>query len=329
MKLISTISLLLIASICFAQACPPAESVKEHNKISALNVTPVSQAPKKPQPFIRRCYSTIPDNHPLLFIDGRRASWKEIIVVNPDEIEKVHFLPDSEAEALFGTEGTFGVIYLTIKSSKGRKLVIMDFVTGSPIPGATVFFTSTGSRDTMVFAANDSGVISTNKLSRSKEYNVLTSAVGFTTLNSKFKNGYFQKEDTILLSREVKYCKEVVVASTRRLRGCRAQGIRCVKVKDREISSIISDSSHFKVFPTVLKAGGTVTFLINNADEKKNTIRIASANGSLVKTLLIPASQEKTPLQVETDPRWSAGIYFIQLLYENGRIGASERIIIQ
>ena len=84
-----------------------------------------------------------------------------------------------------------------------------------------------------------------------------------------------------------------------------------------------------KVYPNPVQEGNMLNLQFNNDDGKEKTIRIVNLDGKILFQQVLKSNERKNLFQLPTDPRWSAGIYFVQLLYENGQVAASEKIIIQ
>ena len=55
------------------------------------------------------------DAKPLLFIDGKRASWDGTPDLNPSEIETVEVLKGKAALKLYGADGKNGVVQITTR----------------------------------------------------------------------------------------------------------------------------------------------------------------------------------------------------------------------
>lgn len=84
-----------------------------------------------------------------------------------------------------------------------------------------------------------------------------------------------------------------------------------------------------KVYPDPVQAGKILNLQFNHGDGQEKIIRIMDRGGKIVLEQVLETNKKKDLFQISTDPRWSAGIYFIQVLYENGRVAASGKVIIQ
>ena len=200
---------------------------------------------------------------------------------------------------------------------------------------ATVSFISVNKKDTLYFIANDIGVVETNKLKQSSEYEMSVSAVGYSTIKQQFKNGYGYRERNVLLSRDIKTCDEVVLSSTlcskKMILGCtlycQVSGMYITAGSDKSIKDRIV--SGFKIYPNPVQKGSAFNIQFNNEDNSDKTVRVLSTDGKIMLQQTLKTNKENGLFQVQTDARWSAGTYFLQLVYENGRILASDKLIIQ
>lgn len=282
------------------------------------------------------CQQTLTsDNEPLFIIDGLPVRGKELSTLKPENIDSIWILKNAAATAIYGSEGSNGVIIISTKKSTDQKLIIKNFLDGRTIPGATVSFISANKKDTLYFVANDSGVIVANKLKQSAEYEMSVSSIGYTPINQNFRNGNGYGERNILLSREIINCEEVIVKfSPTRSNGCGWGYLRC-GIQGVDIT-IVSDKSTIgrivtglKIYPNPLQKGTAFNFQFNIEDGTDKTVRVLSMDGKIMLQQTLKGYQGKDLLQVRADARWAAGTYFIQLVYENGQVLASDKLIIQ
>lgn len=61
-------------------------------------------------------------NEPLIILDGRPISQKEMQVLNPNDIKDITVLKDASATSIYGSRGKNGVIVVTSKNGKVEKL---------------------------------------------------------------------------------------------------------------------------------------------------------------------------------------------------------------
>ena len=105
--------------------------------------------------------------------------------------------------------------------------------------------------------------------------------------------------------------------------------MRVTVTRTWETPGAIQTTAAFKVYPNPISKGGTLNLVFNNDNGKDKMIRIAGLDGRTVLEQKLGSHEGKNLLLLSTDARWSAGIYFVRLFYENGQLAASEKIIIQ
>jgi hypothetical protein len=280
----------------------------------------------------RRCFTG--NNQPLLIIDGVKMELKFLSEVNPAEIQSVEVLKSAPATALLGSDGVNGAIWIETRKSLIRKFIIKDFLDGSGLAGATVSIISIDKKDTMMYVANDSGLVITDKLKKISRYQITVSAVGYQILNVIFENNYRVVEKEILLTREVKTCQEVIISNTNCMMCggttfyCKVSGRRITVGKNTDIEKRIL-LPPFKLYPNPVQKGGIINIEMTSADNKPVKLNLFNQGGQVVFLKEQELYKGANSFTINTDSRWAAGIYFVQLVYENGRVLASEKIIIQ
>ena len=332
MRKMFTLCLLLLYSICFSQ------QITFNSLGEALNgrmpscgvVTYQKKDTIAENRFVIRCATTCLNTEPLIVVDGIPLTRNsDINKISVNDIETVTVLKNPSATAIFGRDGANGVLLVTTKGINERKFIIKDLLDGSRIAGATVSFTSiTDKNDKLQFAANDSGVVVTNKLNRSTNYKTTVSAVGHQTLEGNFGNSYNTETKEILLAREIKTCPEVVVTCFECVRTIHC-GYRITVIKSSEVSNVKQKTESFTVFPNPVSKGRILNIKFKTTDSQKKILRVLSVDGRLLSTIPVNTDKARSGFQIQTDGRWAAGIYFVQLLYENGQVVASEKVILQ
>ncbi|MBL7725708.1 MAG: TonB-dependent receptor plug domain-containing protein [Chitinophagaceae bacterium] len=348
MRKIYTLFLLCISSFCLAQTNDTAKVVITGNcwganktdrkpvpldegvkgKITGLNV----QAAKKDtvnQRIRLRCGGSIDyGNLPLFFMDGIPVENEALTHLKPGDIESIEVLKDAAAQAIYGCRANHGVILITTKGSKLRKFVIKDFVNGEAVSGATVSFISADKKETLMYVANDSGMVVTDKLKPFVSYQVNISAVGYMPFSGEIVNK--NKEQQFLLSRNIQSCSEVVLTSSVSWYRC---GLYCIcHTRIAWPDSIVTKSGTvpvIKLFPNPVQKGGVVNIEINNSTEDRLIVKFLTMDGRMVFSESISGVKNNNRFRVNIDSRWPAGVYIIQLAYANGQILASDKIIIQ
>jgi hypothetical protein len=208
---------------------------------------------------------------------------------------------------------------------------------GNPVPAATVSFISTDKKDTVIMAANDSGVVVTDKLNSSVIYEVKISAIGYKLLNQYFKISYNKIPQELLLERAEKFCTEVILNSghyhgcpryycTRKISECSMLVVSDTTLPIPTIS--VTDNSFVQqVFPNPAQRGATITVKTETSAAEQVLVKLSDLSGKLVLSLPQYINKGFSHITVQTDSRWAAGIYLLHV-YAKGKLLASDKIII-
>lgn len=298
-------------------------------KVAGLNVQSTSKGVFGDQRIVMRCYRVVSDNNsPLLIVDGAIKKLDTLSKINPNDILSVEIIKSAPAVALCGPDGANGIIIVTLKQSSFRKFCIKDFVDGNKIAGATVSFISNNKKDTLMYVANDSGMVVTDKLKPLVSYQVYISAVGYMPFSGEIVNK--DKEQQFLLSRNIQSCSEVVLTSSVSWYRC---GLYCIcHTRIAWPDSIVTKSGTIpviKLFPNPVPKGGVVNIEINNSTEDRLIVKFLTIDGRMIFSESISGVKNNKQFRAGTDSRWPAGIYIVQATCANGRILASDKIIIQ
>jgi TonB-dependent SusC/RagA subfamily outer membrane receptor len=286
---------------------------------------------------IRVCTRCINSGAPLYVVDGIPILNPNITELKTREIEEISVLKGAEAMAVFGSQGVNGVILITTKQSLLRKFIIKDSIKVNRIAGATVTFTSKYNKDTFQFAANDSGVVETSKLKNGRNYKVTVSAIGYSDTTFLFQNGEKYSVKEFLLSQNVKVCEEVIVKNSKGF-GCRlvtdittlychVSGIRITLFKQQEITPRVF--LQFRAYPNPVQKGDIINIEVNSSEEKPLKLNLLNQAGQIMLSESKKSYKGINRFTINTDSRRAAGIYFLQIVYENGQLAASQKIIIQ
>jgi TonB-dependent SusC/RagA subfamily outer membrane receptor len=286
---------------------------------------------KQDSGVIKVCTRCINSGIPLYVVDGIAILNPNIAELMTKEIKGVSVLKGADAMTMFGSQGINGVILITTNKSLLRKFIIKDSLDGSPVTGATVMFMAIGRMEVSMAVADSNGIVVPENLDPAVNYIMNVSAVGYNTLSQVIEKGYHHKEQEILLQRELKNCDEVVLTSIDcfkcRKGGCICPAMRSYRFANRNDTML--NQNMLKIFPNPAQKGNMLNLQFNNDNGKEKTIRVVSLDGKILFQQLLMANGRQDVFQLPTNSCWSAGIYFIQLLYENGQVAASEKIILQ
>ncbi|HNU13833.1 MAG TPA: TonB-dependent receptor plug domain-containing protein [Chitinophagaceae bacterium] len=349
MRKIYTLLLLCISSFCLAQTTDTDKIVISGNcwganktdrnptsleeglkgRVTGLNVQSTTKGVFGDQRIVMRCYRVRSnDTSPMLIVDGIVRKLDTLSRINPNDISSIDILKSAPAVALFGPDGANGIIVVTLKQSSFRKFCVKDFMDGSKIAGATVSFISTDKKDTLMYVANDSGVVVTDKLKPLVQYEINVSAVGYEPVCDLITN--IKNEQQINLRRELRTCTEVILKSTGLVRRC---GLYCIcntrVIWPDSIGTKCSSGPLIKLFPNPVRKGGVINIETENGKEDRITVKILALDGRLMLNKSVQGLKGASRFQLATDTRWAAGVYIIQLAYANGKILASDKVIIE
>lgn len=334
MRINYTLFFLLAASISFGQnneilpaVCNKAMDIKKPdtaslaykltNKVSCFIPTPVKKdTVKHSTRMVLHCQRTITDdkNLPLIVVDGLPVNSTAFTYINPNDIASISILKDGNASAIYGWAGINGVIVIITKKAGSRQFIIKDFIDGSLIPGATVTLISADKKDTLHYAATDRGRVIISQLTTTG-YAMKVSANGYKTFSQPLFTD--RAAHTILLARVDRDCEEVPPSS---LHTCKDSAFTTKNIHLAE---------PIKIYPNPIQQGATFDLPLTATQGGQKKVRILNAGGKEMLRQTISTGKETKTVQVQTDARWPAGIYFIQLIYENGRVAASGTIITQ
>lgn len=273
---------------------------------------------------------------PLYVIDGVLFERFKLSKIKPSDISSIWVLNVPDALALCGSRGENGIVIITTKRDNSNSVVVKDFLTGNPVIGATVSLFSIDKKDTLMFATDDAGKGKVDKLNQQKEYIISISAVGFKTIRQPFNNTGKKSVQQFLMIRDERVCEPVFIKSHSCLRSsncyisfsCGVKGV-VIEVDSTTSHKLNPSENSFNVYPNPTQKGSYLKLQINSNKKGKHRIKILSMNGSQLYSNEIDATTDKRNFQIPIDALWPAGVYILQLIYENGRIAASEKIIIQ
>lgn len=328
----------IITGNCYGNAQPKKMEMGLTGEAEGLNVQSGNKNTGSSK-IVLRCYrSRTRHGQPMLIVDGVVENLSFISKMNPNDIESVEVMKSAVAMAIFGYDGENGALVVTTKKGPGDVIIIKDFLDGNRIAGATVTFISADKKDTAMYVADEKGEVIVNKKKRGTHV-VHVSAVGYRSYEKNYVKKNVIEQHEILLSPEVKTCDEVIISSGSWFSRCYRSGdcfkttkceYRIIEKRPDSISGrmdLQTKPMSLKVYPNPLARGNSLHVELNSAQGNANTVRILTIDGrTLFQQNIVKGS---TVQKVQMDTRWTAGVYFLQVIYENGMLGASEKIIIQ
>lgn len=353
MRKICTLLNLCITTVCLSQAITTAKVITSNNlttttidssinlqkgltgKVTGLNVQTVNKDAGGARITLRCGRTHFPNEAPLLIIDGVVQELSILQAINPGAIKSVDVLKSAVATALYGPEGVYGAIYVTTKNGNCRTFVFKDFLDGSKIAGATVSFISADKKDILMYAANDSGIVVADKLKPAVQYEMCISAVGYKSVCQDYENKNNNNGQTVLLNREFKSFDEIIIYGRPVIHCGRCIThscgfIRCKIIQDTLITEkAITNSFAHRIFPNPVRKGGVINIEIENSNEERLAVKMLALDGRVLLDKSVQGLKGSGRFQLASDTRWAAGVYIIQLAYANGKILASDKVIIQ
>ena len=136
----------------------PASSSEQLLQGQAAGVTVInSGAPGAPSSVYVRGVGNFGNVNPLYIIDGVQSG--DMSTVNPNDIESISVLKDAGSTAIYGIQGSNGVIVVTTKKGKaGRSTISYDgyYGTQRPLSGNVWNLMNPEQQSQLAFTANDS-----------------------------------------------------------------------------------------------------------------------------------------------------------------------------
>jgi TonB-dependent SusC/RagA subfamily outer membrane receptor len=273
-----------------------------------------------------RCKATSFSTEPLLIIDGLPVEFGKLRDIIPGEIESITVLKDNTATAIYGCQAINGVIIVTTKKARLRTFLIRDLLDRSRLQGATVSFISEGDKEhTLMFISNDSGVVTTDKLIAGAEYNMKITSAGYKTLSVKYKNAD-TTVNSFSLERDVISCTPVIVSADAGML-CRLPVSYSVQ-KISVCTLLVSKSISVGVYPNPVPAGQNMTIEVNSHRDGLFSVTVIAVDGRLLLSQTQKTYKDQNRFYINTDSRWPAGVYFIQIMDEKRNMIKLEKVIV-
>lgn len=281
-----------------------------------------------PARFFIRCQATVKDDGPLWIADGVVVGLSFIRKIDPDDIESIDILKDNHAAAVYGNRPINGVVIITTKAARMRQFLVKDLLEGNGVPGATLTFISLkNEKDSLRFAADEQGIVKTTLLKPGEEYKVEVSSVGYKSLSAIHTDMPPGKSNQFVLEKDIKENQPASVMSyvfhRRICCSCIATISKNISVEDRSLP--VSG----RIYPNPLTRGSALKVEMDIQEEKSLQIRIANLTGSALRSMNYRPFKGMNRIELPTESQWAAGIYFIQVLDEKGKLLKQDKFLIQ
>lgn len=283
--------------------------------------------------IVIRCKTTDRDPQPLWIVDGVMVDTAYVRKINPNDIESLQILKDDSLAAVFSHRASNGLIIITTKIALLRQFVIKDLLEGDDVPGATLTFISLkNKKDSLRFVADEQGVVKTALLRPGGEYKVEVSSVGYKALSTTYKNTSSTTANQFLLERIVKENEGIKIISfgysCRRTLCCIAKGV-CVRSLSYVTDPAGAENLTTRVYPNPLTRGNAIKMEVNMQEEKVLQIRVANLNGLTLHSAAYRPFKGINRIEIPARSQWSAGMYFLQILDEKGKLLKQDKLLIQ
>lgn len=234
-------------------------------------------------------------------------------------------------------ENNQGIVIRTMRTLRPVKeiplnIVIKDINDKAPASGATVSIFRPFKKDSLHFAANDSGIVVAKFPGTEDSYTVRITSVGYQDTSFILsRNG---KHDVLLRRIPVEMRPVIVVGyflvrCHRYICCCWKTGFKKDSVGTIDKNERITSFESLKISPNPSSRGSSVVMQFESFNQENSVVRIFSMNGLLVRALPVTIVKGKNQLQIAIDSRWPSGTYIFQLSYAKGGIAASGKVIIQ
>jgi hypothetical protein len=310
----------------------------------AVSITAISQAPDpsgatdNTNRFKTVCLPVKPVAEVLYVIDGILSDESILRKLNPSLIDSIFILKDS-ATRIFSCRPSRPVILIYTRRSNNLRITIRDKEGQFPLPGATVTFISSDRRDTLMYVADSIGEVGLKELNKRKSYAVSVSSSGYVTHRGLLSD---QVTGEIKLERDFKTGPEVIISSGHVIRCCRGCGgghqlagqncgVQLALIRETKATDSLTQprTAGIRVYPNPVHRGQQINVCLLQGYFPEGSIQVLSMDGKNLLSVPVKAAKKQGQVQIPTEQRWAAGVYIFQLVYANGRVGASEKVIIQ
>lgn len=318
-----------IYAILFIALSVPASSQRVDTLIS------VSKN-KSAAPVIRiRCYTSLqPDQPPLYIVDGELINSKSLGLLDKNDIESIEILKEASATAIYGTRGVSGVIIIKTKESRFRSFQAIDAEDNTSLAGATFTFTAVDGTEVIRLVADEEGMVMSTSFPVGKKYTLLISSVGYKDFQTTYTR---EKQKTVQhyrLSRDVKEDAPVVVKSNLRVIrctfsfSCRGTGIKITQGPEDSLG-LQTMQSAARLFPNPVARGAMLKLELSVKEESPFQAKIINLSGVTLSAVPYKPVKGFNRVEIPVSSQWAAGVYFLQVISQQGTLLKQDKLIIQ
>ena len=317
-----------------------------------LFIVSVAQLPAERSSTVIRFQCGIPPSSvkPLFIIDGIVNDEFDLKEIDPNNIESIEILKNAAAQTFFCSWPNRGVIVITTKTANQKTIYVKDFLTGEPLPGASIdVISNTNKKDTIHLIADSYGKIVSNNFNNGTEFELSVSNSGYKSLRTGINSKHINSSYTVYLASEYKTLEEVTVRANNvkanaseglnknrfvshnaGLQGylrCLIAGIKIKMLPEQKEKGI--QPVNFKVYPNPVLRSQKMNIEFTSESEARLNIRLYTMEGKLIASNEYMASIGINELQYPIDPRLASGVYAIQIIDQKNKLVKSEKLIIQ
>lgn len=289
-----------------------------------------------------RCAATASANpSPIFIIDGIPFDSLGVAALNPDNIESIMILKESEIKAMSCNGPRRSVVVITTKKANERTIYVKDFLSRDPLPGASVDICSIDDlKNRIHLIADSNGKINTKDILLKGNWEILVTHCGYESYTTFLNSSQIGKGYTILLEREYKNLGEVKVGNLKNKVGfksfdnelscmfrCLVAGIT-ITTHDQHIDSIKNQVADVKIYPNPAKAGATIIIESKRAENGDYSVQLFDLQGQCIHSFVSNANFEKNRISYRL-PNIIAGGYFLKITNRKTNKQQTEKIIIQ
>ena len=105
--------------------------------------------------------------------------------------------------------------------------------------------------------------------------------------------------------------------------------VKLIIEQTTEKTSKLLEKRELSVYPNPVQRGQLVSLKLLKGYFPAGTVRVLTLDGKQLFSMAVNGNQQQGLIRLPTQQGWASGLYIFQLVYANGRVGASEKVILQ
>lgn len=110
---------------------------------------------------------------------------------------------------------------------------------------------------------------------------------------------------------------------------CKTSGLRIYPKKENKEENNIEKPSTIKLYPNPIRKGDAVTLSLKLKQAGNYTLKVTSVAGAVLLERKFNAASKEQLQVIESDSRWSSGVYYVWVLDETNKLTNSSSFIVQ